>query len=69
MSSRSKKGIDISSGGDVVTKTIALRYKHIKGWIEEQGTIKVNEYFSSVPLLIWDLGNLVIMNSCESFKR
>ena len=51
MSSRSTEGIDIISGGDVVTKTIALRYKHIKGWIEEQETIKVNEYFSSVTLL------------------
>ena len=43
MSSRSKEGIDVTSGGDVVTKTIALRYKHIKGWIEEQENIKVNE--------------------------
>ena len=48
MSSRSTVGIDIISGGDVVTKTIALRYKHIKGWIEEQETIKVNEFLNDV---------------------
>ena len=37
---RSVRGIDVSQGGDIITKTIRLRYKHIRGWIEKQA-IKV----------------------------
>ena len=37
---RSVRGIDVEQGGDIITKTIRLRYKHIRGWIEEQA-IKV----------------------------
>ena len=65
MSSRSTEGVDIISGGDVVTKTIALRYKHIKGWIEEQETIKVIEYLSSIKQLNWDLCISPLTNICE----
>ena len=39
---RSTRGINIKKGGDVVTKTIRLRYSHIRGWIEDQESIKVN---------------------------
>ena len=41
ITSRSTRGVDISQGGDVITKTIRLRYKHLKGWIEDQENIKV----------------------------
>ena len=37
---RSERGIDLAQGGDIITKTIRLRYKHIRGWIGEQA-IKV----------------------------
>ena len=40
----STRGINITEGGDVITKTIRLRYKHLRGWIEEQETIKVDAY-------------------------
>ena len=32
----SARGINPAQGGDIITKTIRLRYKHIRGWIEEQ---------------------------------
>ena len=37
-----KSGINVTSGGDVITKTIRLRYVHLKGWVEEQDSFKVN---------------------------
>ena len=40
----STRGINITEGGDVITKTIRLRYKHLRGWIEEQETIKADAY-------------------------
>ena len=46
---KSTRGIDIKFGGDVITKTIRLRYKHLKGWIEDQETIKVNAYYMWIP--------------------
>ena len=36
VASQSTRGIDTAQGGDIITKTIRLRYKHIRGWIEEQ---------------------------------
>ena len=39
---RSTRGIHVTQGGDVITKTIRLRYKHLRRWIEDQETIKVN---------------------------
>ena len=36
-----KSGINVTNGGDVITKTIRLRYRHIRGWIEDQESIKV----------------------------
>ena len=36
-----KSGINVTSGGDVITKTIRLRYVHLKGWVEEQDSFKV----------------------------
>ena len=38
---RSIQGADVSQGGDIIVKTIRLRYQHIKGWIEEQESLKV----------------------------
>ena len=37
-----KSGINVASGGDVITKTIRLRYMNLKGWVEEQESFKVN---------------------------
>ena len=37
-----KSGIKVTSGGDVITKTIRLRNMHLKGWVEEQESLKVN---------------------------
>ena len=37
----SKSGVNVTNGGDVITKTIRLRYRHIRGWIEDQESIKV----------------------------
>ena len=34
-------GTDPSEGGDIIVKTIRLRYHHLKGWIEEQQGLKV----------------------------
>ena len=34
-------GADPSEGGDIIVKTIRLRYHHLKGWIEEQQNLKV----------------------------
>ena len=39
---RSTRGIDIKHGGDVITKTVRLRYRHLRGWIEDLKNIKVN---------------------------
>ena len=36
-----KSGINVTNGGDVITKTIRLRFAHIRGWIENQESIKV----------------------------
>ena len=36
-----KSGVNVTNGGDVITKTIRLRYCHIRGWIENQNSIKV----------------------------
>ena len=36
-----KSGINVASGGDVITKTIRLRYVNLKGWVEEQDSFKV----------------------------
>ena len=36
-----KSGINVTNGGDVITKTIRLRFGDIKGWIENQESIKV----------------------------
>ena len=41
---RSVRGIDVAQGGDIITKTIRLRYKHIRGWIEKQQAIKVKTF-------------------------
>ena len=38
---QSIQGADISECGDIITKTIRLRYHHLKGWIEEQKSLKV----------------------------
>ena len=35
------QGADLSQGGDIIVKTIRLRYQHLKGWIEEQESLKV----------------------------
>ena len=34
-------GINVTKGGDVITKTIRLRFSHIRGWIENKEDIKV----------------------------
>ena len=36
------RGVNVTRGGDVITKTIRLRYVHLKGWIERQPSFKVN---------------------------
>ena len=50
---RSMRGKDISDGGDIIVKTIRVRYSHIKGWIEKQQNVKVSVsrpfIFSSSP--------------------
>ena len=38
---RSIRGASVADGGDVVVKTIRLRYLHLKGWIEKQKSVKV----------------------------
>ena len=38
---RSVPGHNITNGGDVITKTIRVRYSHLKGWIENQNNFKV----------------------------
>ena len=38
---RSIRGAGVADGGDVIVKTIRLRYLHLKGWIEKQKSIKV----------------------------
>ena len=38
---QSIQGAETSEGGDIITKTIRLRYHHLKGWIEEQQSLKV----------------------------
>ena len=40
--SRAVTGVKVTDGGDVITKTIRLRYVHLKGWVEEQESLKVN---------------------------
>ena len=40
-SDRAIQGADPSEGGDIIVKTIRLRYQHLKGWIEEQENLKV----------------------------
>ena len=40
---KSARGINTAQGGDIITKTIRLRYKHLRGWIEKQ-PIKVTEF-------------------------
>ena len=40
-SDRAIQGVDPSEGGDIIVKTIRLRYHHLKGWIEEQENLKV----------------------------
>ena len=56
-----KSGINVTNGGDVITKTIRLRYVHLKGWVEEQDSFKVNTFryhkFYNHPLYI-DPGDL-----------
>ena len=39
---RATSGINVTDGGDVITKTIRLRYVHLRGWVENQDTFKVN---------------------------
>ena len=34
-------GINVTKGGDVITKTIRLRLSHVRGWIENKVDIKV----------------------------
>ena len=50
---RSMRGKNISDGGDIIVKTIRVRYSHIKGWIEKQQNVKVSVsrpfIFSSSP--------------------
>ena len=46
---RSTTGHDITDGGDVIAKTIRLRYSHLRGWVEEQDSFKVS------PKLVLDL--------------
>ena len=36
-----KSGINVTNGGDVITKTIRLRFGQMRGWIEGQESIKV----------------------------
>ena len=38
---RSIRGTSVADGGDVVVKTIRLRYSHLKGWLEKQKSVKV----------------------------
>ena len=38
---RSIRGASVADGGDVIVKTIRLRYLHLKGWIEKQKSVKV----------------------------
>ena len=38
---RSIRGASVADGGDVIVKTIRLRYLHLKGWIDKQKSTKV----------------------------
>ena len=38
---RSIRGASVADGGNVIVKTIRLRYLHLKGWIEKQKSVKV----------------------------
>ena len=46
---RSLRGIDVEQGGDIITKTIRLRYRHIRGWIEEQAVKVKLDIFALHP--------------------
>ena len=62
-----KSGINVASGGDVITKTIRLRYENLKGWVEEQESFKVNlrnifrwhNFWTSLCILIPELVRLI----------
>ena len=38
---RGVRGASVAGGGDVIVKTIRLRYLHLRGWIEKQKSVKV----------------------------
>ena len=38
---RGVRGASVAGGGDVIVKTIRLRYMHMRGWIEKQRSVKV----------------------------
>ena len=38
---RGVRGASVAEGGDVIVKTIRLRYLHLSGWIEKQKSVKV----------------------------
>ena len=38
---RGVRGASVAGGGDVIVKTIRLRYMHLRGWIEKQKSVKV----------------------------
>ena len=48
----SKSGVNVNNGGDVITKTIRLRYLHLKGWVENQESLKVNLNETFITCLI-----------------
>ena len=38
---RGVRGASVAGAGDVIVKTIRLRYMHLRGWIEKQKSVKV----------------------------
>ena len=53
---RSSTGRNITNGGDIIAKTIRLRYSHLKGWVEKQDSFKVN------PKLMWDISAHIFLH-------
>ena len=42
---RGVRGASVADGGDVIVKTIRLRYLHLRGWIEKQKSVKVRAFY------------------------
>ena len=56
-------GINVTDGGDVITKTIRMRYAHLKGWVEDQESFKVNQ--STFSQLSFE----IFLQKTDFFKR